>query len=106
MAVKITLSIATGRKHYDDEGSELSVLTCKAITREISSLPGVSDNNRADSWRRRRTGILMMTALIHGTEERDSALGLTCKAITWEISPLPGVSDAELIHDPEDDLGG
>ena len=48
----------------------------------------------------------MMTALIHGTEERDSALGLTCKAITWEISPLPGVSDAELIHDPEDDLGG
>ena len=57
MAVKITLSIATGRKHYDDEGSELSVLTCKAITREISSLPGVSDNNRADSWRWRRRGI-------------------------------------------------
>jgi len=28
---------------HDDEDGELSVLTCKAVTREISPLPGVFD---------------------------------------------------------------
>jgi len=35
---------------------QLSVFTCKAITWEISPLPGVFDDDRADSYRR-RTGI-------------------------------------------------
>jgi len=37
--------------HSTNEDGELSVLTCKAITREISPLPGVFADDRADSWR-------------------------------------------------------
>ena len=67
----------------NSEDSELSVLTCKAITGEISPLPGVSTAER-----------------IHNDE--DMLTVLTCKAVTRKISPFPGFSTAELIHGDEE----
>ena len=57
----------------------LSVLICKAVTREIWPLPGVLDGDRADSSRQRRwflggwllPGILTTIALIHGDEKQE-----------------------------------
>ena len=61
----------------------LSVLTCKAVTRETSPLPGVFD---AD--------------LIHNDEEQESAFGFYMQSNN--IGEISRVSDAELIRNDED----
>jgi len=56
---------------------QLSVCTCKAITWEISPLPGFSTT----------------TEPIHSDDEDGALSVLTCKAVKREISPFPWVFD-------------
>ena len=100
----------------------LSVFTCKAITWDISPLPGVSDDDRAESWRWQR-GCPTMTELIHGTEGQGSAfsfnvprcnmedLNLTRGFRWWQswflammkaILEADRVFNAELVNDDEE----
>jgi len=101
----------------------LSVLTCKAVTGEISPLPGVFDA-RADSplpgvfdwfmammktvsWRRTLTrgDVRQWQSWFIGPGNKDLLSVFTCKAITWEISHLPGVSTTEGIRNDDEEQG-